>query len=267
VLKRAGASGFVRAPKGSDVAEAARSEENLSRPCYCLEASLMNYREAWALQTGLVEARRTRALDRDILLLVEHPAVYTLGRRGERDNIKVPESFLRARGIDVIPVERGGDITYHGPGQLVGYPVVDLRAARMGVVDLVTALEQIMIGTLGKWGIQGGRSPLNRGAWVGPHKIGSIGIAVRHGVSFHGFALNVNTSLEPFDWVNACGLKGAAFTSMERILGEAVSMKAVRSTVRFHVEQVLNVRLEPMEPEKARALLHGVGEASAGEGQ
>jgi len=172
----------------------------------CLDIPSMDYEEARRLQLELVEARHRGESTSDIVLLLEHPPVFTLGRRGERAHVIVSESFLNDRGIPLIHVERGGDVTYHGPGQLVCYLLVNLRTNHWPVVDFVCALEEIMIRTAGEWGIASERNSVNRGAWVGMSKIGSVGIAVRRGISFHGFALNVNNSLEPFSWINPCGL-------------------------------------------------------------
>jgi lipoate-protein ligase B len=141
-------------------------------------------------------------------------------------------------------VERGGDITYHGPGQLVVYPIVDLRASRWSVVEFVEALEEVMIRTLMDWGIKAERNPKNRGVWVGLSKIGSVGIAVRRSISFHGLALNVNTELEPFSWVHPCGLQGVRMTSMKEILGKEIAMVDVRRATATHIQEIFHVQME-----------------------
>lgn len=205
-----------------------------------LDIPLMDYDKARALQLGLVEAKKAASIP-DVVILLEHPPVFTVGRRGDLKGLKVEEGFLRARGVKLKVVERGGLITYHGPGQLVCYPVVDLQANSWRVVDFVWALEEVMIQTLGDWGIQAGRNPLNRGVWVGMEKIGSVGIAVRRGISFHGFALNVNNDLTPFSWIEPCGLKGVRVTSIGQILGAPVEMARVRGLVREAVARVFGV--------------------------
>ena len=214
-----------------------------SRDAYFLDLSLLEYRKAWELQTQLLGVRADGFLDKDLILCLEHPSVFTLGRRGGLENLKVPQAFLDSQGIEVIHVERGGDITYHGPGQLILYPIVDLKNSGRKVVDFVQDLEEIMMRILSDWGLQGERNRLNRGVWIDRAKIGSIGIAVRRGVSFHGLALNVNTGLEPFGWVNPCGLTGVMVTSMKKILGKEIPMEEVRRQARIRVEQVLGVRL------------------------
>jgi len=172
-----------------------------------------------------------------------HPPVFTLGRRGGLNNLTVSEAFLEKEGISVVQVERGGDITFHGPGQLVVYPIIDLRAARLGVVDYVTALEEVMIRTAVDWGIRAERNPKNRGVWVGDWKLGSIGVAIRRGVSFHGLAFNVNTSLMPFSWIHPCGLENTEMTSLMHELSREVSMNQVRNAARHHFEAVFGVEL------------------------
>jgi lipoate-protein ligase B len=210
-----------------------------------LDLDFIDYRKALDLQLQLVNARHDRILETDAVLFLEHPPVFTMGRRGNLESLKVSKSFLESRGIPVIPVERGGDITYHGPGQLVVYPILDLRASGWRVVDFVEALEDVMIRTLMDWGIKAVRDPKNRGVWVGPSKIGSIGIAVRRSISFHGLALNVNTDLEPFKWVHPCGLQGVCMISMKKIIGKEILMEDVRRATGTHIQEVFDVRLKP----------------------
>jgi lipoate-protein ligase B len=217
------------------------------------DLGLLDYREAWTMQTRLVDARKEDVLKSDVVLFLEHPAVFTLGRRGGLANLKVTEAFLASRGIPIVHVERGGDITYHGPGQLVLYPVVNLRAMGFGVLPFVEGLEEVMIRTVADWGIKAERNPRNRGAWVGSEKIGSIGIAVRRSVSFHGLALNVNTDLEPFTWVNPCGLQGVMITSMKRILEKEIPMGDMKTAAKRHMETVFGIRLESSRPESILA--------------
>lgn len=224
-------------------------DESGIRSAHFVWLGVVPYGDAWSLQTRLVAARKDGALGKDVFLFLEHPPVFTLGRRGGRDNLKVQDGFLESRGIEVVPIERGGDITYHGPGQLVVYPVMDLRKARLGVKDYVTALEEVMILAADGQGVKAERNDLNRGVWVGMQKLGSIGIAVRHGIAFHGMAFNVNTDLDPFDWVNPCGLDGIHMTSLKQELGQEVPMEDVRRSVASHMEEVFRMRFEKTEPE------------------
>ncbi len=216
---------------------------NKSKTWLCVELETMDYRNAWDLQTRLVDARKKRIIDRNIILLLEHPSVFTLGRRGGMDDLTVSHDLLEKSGIPVVQVERGGVITFHGPGQLVMYPIVDLNAARMRVVDYVERLEEIMIRSVADSGITAERHQLNRGIWVGNKKLGSIGIAIRRGICFHGMSLNVNIAMKHFGWMNSCGLKGVEISSMQRELSRKVSMSKVYGAVKNHVETVFGVNL------------------------
>lgn len=169
----------------------------------------------------------------DALLLLEHAPVYTLGRNAVASNVLFNEAELAARGIALCPASRGGDVTYHGPGQLVGYPVIHIGRPerKLRVVEYVECLEEALIGALAPFGIAAGRDARNRGVWVGNDKIAAIGIRVAHFVTMHGFALNVNTRLSDYSGIVACGLKDAGITSMERLLGAPVEMAAVKREV------------------------------------
>jgi lipoic acid synthetase len=220
---------------------------------------MIPYSEAWDLQLRLVEARGEGRIGRDILLLLEHPPVFTLGKRGGRENLLVPEELLAQSGIPIVQIERGGNITFHGPGQLVLYPIVHLPSLGLGVVDMVDRLEELMIRTCAAWEVAAGRNALNRGAWVGLKKIGSIGIAVRRGVSFHGLALNVNLDLKPFCWIQPCGLEGIGITSIQAEAGRPVAVAEVKQVMRAQVEAVFQTRLEPTPRQSLFALLDPSG--------
>ena len=213
------------------------------RSCLWVELPVTEYERVWRLQTRLVAARREGILDRDIMLLTEHQPVFTLGRRGGLDNLMVPTAYLDGAGIPVFQVERGGNITYHGPGQLVLYPIVDLLGVGLKVVDYVWNLEEVAIRTAAAWRIKAERNAVNRGVWVEARKLASVGIAVRRGISFHGIALNVNLSLEPFRWIHPCGLQGVEVTSMERELSCPVPTAEVRRTMKGEIEAVFGVEL------------------------
>jgi lipoate-protein ligase B len=150
---------------------------------------------------------------------------------------------LEKAGIPVVQVERGGNITFHGPGQLVMYPIIDLQVAKLGVVDYVEKLEEVMIRAAADWGIKADRNPINRGVWVGNNKLGSIGIAIRRGICFHGMAFNVNISLKPFGWINPCGLDNMGITSMEQEISHKVSMNQVRENIKLHLKSVFGIGL------------------------
>ena len=211
--------------------------------CYAVDLGLKDYNEVWKLQSDIVSARVNGIIDTDIILFLEHPTVFTLGRRGGLDHLLVSEEFLKTSGIPIVHVERGGVITFHGPGQLVAYPIVNLKARSIGVVDFVEALEDVMLGTVRTWGIAAERNPANRGIWVGNNKMGSIGLAIRKGISFHGMALNVNVDLTPFSYIQPCGLQGVCMTSMQQELGNELSMNEVSATVKKQFEAVLDLQL------------------------
>ena len=232
------------------------------RQCYCVDLPAVEYREAWDLQHSLVAARKNGIIDRDTVLFLEHHPVFTLGRRGGLNNLTVPKAFLEKEGIPVIHVERGGDITFHGPGQLVVYPIIDLRAEGLGVADYVTALEEVMIRTAADFGVKAERNRKNRGVWIGNNKLGSIGVAVRRGVSFHGLALNVNTSLTPFSWIHPCGLSDIGMTSLGRELSREISMAQVRAAARYNVESVFGVQLVMKSLAELKACMQGTGSPS-----
>jgi lipoate-protein ligase B len=222
------------------------------RKWLCVELPTTEYKEAWHLQSNLVDAKYNKLLDKNLVLLLEHPPVFTLGRRGGLNNLSVSENFLEKALIPVIQVERGGNITFHGPGQLIMYPIIDLQVTKLGVVNYVENLEEVMIRTAADWGITAVRNPINRGVWVGNNKLGSIGIAIRRGICFHGMAFNINISLKPFEWINPCGLQDTGITSMERELSRKVSMKRVRERIKHHLEAVFGVSLIMTRLEKLK---------------
>jgi lipoate-protein ligase B len=229
------------------------------------ELGLCDYTEALDLQRDLVAARHSGHLPANVVLLLEHPSVFTLGRRGGMDNLTVPREKLARAGIDIVAVERGGDITYHGPGQLVGYPLVALKAAGLGVVDFVTALEEVMIRTAADWGVEARRDSTNRGIWVGSRKLGSLGLSVRRGISFHGFALNVINALEPFGWINPCGLSGVAMTSLQNASQKRIQMVEIVRQVRGHLEAVFGIHLKSIDRFVLETYRHRSADGSQGQ--
>ena len=224
-------------------------------PWLLCEYSLVEYSEALTLQRRLVEARNTGRIEKEILLLVEHPSVFTLGRRGGRENLTVSESFLEERGVSVIQIERGGNITYHGPGQLVAYPIIALARMKLSVTEYVERLESVMLRIAGDFGVSAGRDSRNRGIWVGDAKLGSIGINIRHGVAFHGLALNVTTDLTPFSWINPCGLSGVCMTSLAAEAGASVTMEKARASARRHFAEVFGASFEQVGAEALLEML------------
>ncbi len=218
--------------------------------CRFVNLPLTAYSDALKLQHILVHRRHRGDLPHDVFLLLEHHPVFTMGRRGGLQSLKVSKSFLEERGIAVVQAERGGDLTYHGPGQLVAYPIVHLPSRAWKITQYVEFLEEIMIRTAHDFGVRAHRHERNRGVWVGPRKLGSVGIAVRRGVTFHGLALNVDLSLEPFSWINPCGLSDVRMTSLalERNSTLKPEINLVRKSLAFHAQDVFQCRFVEVEP-------------------
>ena len=213
----------------------------------------MPYREAWAKQERLLEsikAAKEKGEDTEnYLLFVEHPHVYTLGKSGDEANMLVNAAQLCAEHAEFVRVDRGGDITYHGPGQLVVYPVIDMANFGVGVKDYVDRLEEVVIRTVRQYGIAGERLAGATGVWVEPHslrarKICAIGIRCSRFVTMHGFALNVNTDLDYFHYINPCGFRDKGVTSIAREIGREVPMPEVKELVKRQFEALFGMELD-----------------------
>jgi lipoate-protein ligase B len=186
------------------------------------------YEEALELQRHIARDRISGALPQDVLLLVEHPPVVTLGRASKGKHLIASPEFLRSKGVELFEVERGGDVTFHGPGQLVGYPIVDLKRHRLDLHWYLRKIEEALINTLADYDIVGERNPSFTGVWTKGKKIASIGVHARDWVTWHGFALNVTTDLSYFDLMVPCGIDGVVMTSIARELGtDDLSMQDV----------------------------------------
>jgi len=216
---------------------------------------LVNYNESLQIQQSLVVQRQQQQIG-DTLLLLEHPPVLTLGKRGIAANIIVPKQYLEAHQVDVYEVERGGDVTYHGPGQLVGYPIMDLTQHGKDIKDFIWRIEEIFIRLLGQeYQITAVRDEKKyTGVWVDDTKITAIGVAVDHWVTSHGFAFNVNTNLEHFKWINPCGITDKGVTSLQRITGQSQDFEYLNQLVVKYFGDVFNV--EPQFISKSDFLLH-----------
>jgi lipoyl(octanoyl) transferase len=196
------------------------------------------YGQGLELQERLVAERQAGRIP-DTLLLLEHAPVFTLGRNARREHLLRDEAELRARGFDVVECGRGGDVTYHGPGQVVGYPILDLAPDRRDVHRYVRDLEEVMIRACADFGVRAERVACMTGAWVGEDKIGAIGVRLARWVTSHGFAFNVATDLAPFGMILPCGIRGRGVTSLERLLGRPVPLEAVGSALAAHLAAVL----------------------------
>ncbi|HEX2923831.1 MAG TPA: lipoyl(octanoyl) transferase LipB, partial [Chloroflexota bacterium] len=224
------------------------------RVCSYLPLGLVEYGEAFRLQRAIAAARASGEFP-DTLITLEHPPVLTLGRRAKQSNIVVPESMLRAEGVSVYNSTRGGDVTYHGPGQLVGYPILGIRALGLGASAYVHSLETAIIDLLAHFGIQGRQDPHYIGVWVGDEKVSAIGVAISGGVTTHGFALNVNPNMAHFRLINPCGITDKGVTSMARLLGRPITVSEVRPVMVESLAKVFGLKMEIADP----ARLAGVG--------
>lgn len=209
-----------------------------------LDKQLLDYKECWNLQERLlaqiVEEKRLSGgpSATQFFLLVEHPHVYTLGKSGDEHNLLIREDFLKKIDATYYRINRGGDITYHGPGQLVGYPIIDLEYFRLGIREFIARMEESIIGTLGVYGLRGQRKEGATGVWLDAEdaakarKICAIGVRVSRFVTMHGFALNVNTDLRYFSYINPCGFSSSAVTSLAQELGSQVEMEEVKEVLK-----------------------------------
>jgi lipoyl(octanoyl) transferase len=201
----------------------------VSRAVTSITAHLLgrvDYHEAHALQERLLAARIEGRIG-DTLLLLEHPPVLTLGRGAKREHVLFSAEHLRSLGVDVVETGRGGDVTYHGPGQLVGYPIVDLKPDRQDVRKYVSSLEETMIRMAAEHGLEATRVAGLNGAWIGDRKIGAVGVRIRRWVTMHGFAINGTTDLSHFQWILPCGIEGRAVTSIQLETGRAPTFEAM----------------------------------------
>lgn len=208
------------------------------------DLGVMDYNEVHAMQLRCVDNQLNGSDGDEYVFMTEHPPVYTMGKSGTLSSLLKSREEIADHGIDIIGCERGGNITYHGPGQLVVYPVVNLRRRNLSVTAFVEMLEEVMMRTAADFGVTAGRDQRNRGVWVGDNKLGSIGIRVRHGISFHGLALNVNLAVEPFSWIRPCGLSGVGVTSLQIEKNRAVAMEEVKKSMHGHLSYYFGVAME-----------------------
>ncbi|MGD8979869.1 MAG: lipoyl(octanoyl) transferase LipB [candidate division WOR-3 bacterium] len=195
-----------------------------------MDLGIKGYKEVWDLQKEIHEKRVEKKIP-DTLILVEHNPVITMGKSGQESNVLYPVEFLKEKGVEFYEIERGGDATFHGPGQLVGYPIFDVKYGLAGIKPFIYGIEDAIIKSLGDHNIEAYKKEKMIGVWTAKGKVCSIGVAVKRWVSFHGFALNVNTDLSYFDLIVPCGLKNVEMTSMQEILGKKVPMEEVKRSV------------------------------------
>ena len=200
-----------------------QAEGSETRELWVVSLGLTPYEEVLELQRALARERISGAIPEDILLLVEHPPVVTLGRSAKARNLVSSSDYLKSRGVELFEVERGGDVTFHGPGQLVGYPIIDLKRHRQDLHWFLRQVEEALIMTLAAYSIPGERSTGYTGVWTSGRKIASIGVHARDWVTWHGFAINITTDLSYFDLIIPCGIDGVTMTSIEREAGASAT--------------------------------------------
>ena len=213
----------------------------MAKICRVINLGLMDYLRAWELQKSLVE-RVSAGDEADTLLILQHPHTYTIGRRGRREDVLLDDRELERIGASVYDVDRGGEATYHGPGQLVAYPIVNIRPWG-GPLRFVRTLERVMIATLADYGIVAGVKEGCTGVWVGEDKIGAIGLKVSRGVASHGISLNVRPDLGYYRHVIPCGSADITVTSMGEILGEGVEVDVVGYTLQYHFGRLFGLKM------------------------
>jgi lipoate-protein ligase B len=216
------------------------------RSVHIYELGTTSYGDVHRLQRRL-QAQRREGSGLDTLILTEHRPVFTLGRSHPKPDLRVGEDVVRNYGIEVHQTERGGDITYHGPGQLVAYGIIDLKRWNCAVLDYVQGLEETVIGVLADWGVRGERDARGRGVWVERRKIASLGLNVRRWVTMHGIALNVDPDMSHFDLINACGMPDVEMTSLVSEVNKQVAMADVIEAFTFHFGRVFGARTEMMD--------------------
>ena len=211
-----------------------------------IQSGLTDYNQIWILQRELLE-KVTASRSENYLILTEHNPVITIGKSGNIKNLLADESYLKTKGIEITKIDRGGDITFHGPGQLVGYPILNLSAFEKDVHWYLRKLEEIIIKTLEIFGIEGKRIPGLTGVWVGDNKICAIGVKVTRWVSMHGFALNLSTDLNYFKNIVPCGISDKGITSILKETGNNPDKKDVINSLCTNFEKILNVKIENCE--------------------
>jgi lipoyl(octanoyl) transferase len=229
---------------------------------------LVEYGAAWELQRRLVAARKAGAVP-DVLLLCEHPHVITLGRNGKLENLHASDHVLRQMGVSFFEIDRGGDITYHGPGQLVGYPILNLAEIRRDVAWYMRSLEEAMIRATAEFGIPSRRVAGRTGVWVdipaqqgGEEKLAAIGVHLSRWISSHGFAYNVSTDLRYFDLIVPCGIADKRATSLEKLLGRGVKIEDVSPRIAAHLGELLSLDLHSAHRDELDAMLRAHEERS-----
>ena len=219
------------------------------RKCYVLDLGLIEYEKAYNLQKHLAAARKACRID-DLLLLLEHPPVITLGKRANKENILASPEALSREKIKLVEVDRGGDVTYHGPGQLVGYPIINLGNYDKDIHRNLRNLEEVLIRLLEEYGLEAGRKEGYTGVWIGEKKVASLGIKVSKWISYHGFSLNVNPSLRHFSLIKPCGLAPEKITSLKRLLEQKIDLSQLQRRLIKHFGDVFALEMSEVKWEE-----------------
>ncbi len=219
---------------------------------YC-DLDFIDYQEAWDLQKEILNLRVDEKVN-DVLFLLEHPHTYTLGKVADKKNLIGSENYLHENKISVFDIDRGGDITYHGPGQIVGYPIIDLKKWRQDTHKYLRSLEEVIIKTCAEYGLKGIRDPKYTGVWIEDRKIAAIGIKVSRWVTMHGFAFNVNTDLDFFSGIIPCGITDKGVTSLKNELGKTIDISEVKGKLGnnfkeiFEYDDVISITKDDLIP-------------------
>ena len=215
-----------------------------------IDLGLIDYEKCYSMQKDLVKKRRSGEIE-DSLILAEHNDVFTIGRTGEMENMLVPDETLFASGIKIIRVDRGGDITYHGPGQLVAYPIIDLKRAGRDLHAYLRDLEESVIRFLEDYSVHGERVAGKTGVWVACKKIASVGVGASNWVTFHGLSVNINCDLKFFSMINPCGMQDAEVTSLARIKGQKIQVGEAKRYLLGHIKEIFGLNYDKYDYSEA----------------
>jgi lipoyl(octanoyl) transferase len=240
IVVEGGGSPFFKGGKDCGNNQCMKSmESNYQKKLAVIDLGLQPYRPVWKLQQELQRKRIEQKIP-DTLIFVEHTPVYTIGKNGSDLHVIASSNFLHMHGIEVVQVDRGGDVTYHGPGQLVGYPIFDLHQHKQSISWYMRNLEEVFIEVIKKYNLQGERSEGYTGVWIKDEKITALGVRISHWVTMHGFAFNVNTNLSHFGGIIPCGIFQYGVTSLQKVLNQTIDMEEVKQFVIQAFQDVFN---------------------------
>ena len=218
----------------------------MRRKCHLLQLDMVEYVEAWELQKALLEARISGKME-DCIILLQHPPTFTFGRRYKEGNLIANKEYYETLGFAVYKTDRGGLATYHGPGQIVGYPIIKISTYTKDYYQYLRMLEEVMIRTLFDFGIVAVRNEGYTGIWVNNAKVGFIGVRLTFGYAMHGFSLNVNNDVSPFNHITPCGIQGVRITSVQELLNTSVNMQEVYAKLANHFSDVFQIQMVSIE--------------------